>query len=221
MNDSLKLSYDLLFENGSGLNGDQPDSRDESQPISLEEMQRRLQENDARWQNRLQKEKEYTEQISFEKGITEGKKQAKSRYLEQLSGFEQVMNQIDNKYNQAIEELKPQIAALVFDMTEKVLDIPLKHKKLRGRVQKEVSQIIEELDDKLQVKVKLSESDFNMLQKAFEKNEEIEHIHLQIDESFNPGEYAVETKNECIIKNFKKIINDFKESITFTDIESL
>lgn len=164
MDDSLKLSYDMLFEHGPGLDEERTDS-DGEQVVSLEEMQQRLKEKEAQWQNHLESEKKKAEQAGFEKGFEEGKKKTENRYLKKMSGFEEAMNQIDDKYNQSIDELKPYIAKLVFDITEKVLDVPFRQKKLRQHVQQEISRIIDGLDNELKVKVKLSETDFEMMKK--------------------------------------------------------
>src|SRR5699024_5704713 len=132
-----------------------------------------------------------------------------------------MINQMDLKYNRVIEDLKPNVVKFVFDITEKVLDIPFKHEGLRKKVQQEVAQIIENLDDELHIKVALSEAGFDTIQKAFEQNKEMNHITLKVDENLNNGEYTVETQKECIIKNFKGMLDDFKESVSFADNEPL
>jgi flagellar biosynthesis/type III secretory pathway protein FliH len=219
MDSSLKLSYDMLFDNNSPW--EENGSDEASQAVSPEEMQQQLQEKEVQWQKRLEKERSAAEEAGFKKGFTEGKAEAEEQCLKQIAGFEGVMKQMDIAYDQALEELKPHVAGLVFDLTEKVLDIPFKHKKLRECVREEVAQLIEKLDDELHIKVMLSEADFDMMQEAFEHDEEMNHITLRMDAELNPGEYEVETKKECIIKNFKKMVADFKESVSFTDIETL
>jgi flagellar biosynthesis/type III secretory pathway protein FliH len=221
MDNSLKLSYDMLFENNSLWEEAGPDSDEESQTVSLEEMEKQLQERDTQWQKRLEQECSRAEEAGFKKGFAEGKDEAEHQCMKRITGFEEILRQMDLAYDQALEGLKPHVAGLVFDMTEKVLDIPFKHKKLRERVREEVAQLIEKLDEELHIKVMLSEADFDMVQEAFEHDEEMNHITLYIDEELNQGEYKVETKKECIIKNFKKMVADFKESVSFTDIESL
>lgn len=54
MDDSLKLSYDMLFENGAGQeeSGSNTSDEDESQAISPEKIKQRLKENDKQWQKR-------------------------------------------------------------------------------------------------------------------------------------------------------------------------
>jgi flagellar biosynthesis/type III secretory pathway protein FliH len=221
MDDSLKLSYDMLFENGLERDKDAPDSSEEPQTVSFEEMQQLLKEKDCQWQKQLRQECIRAEEAGFEKGFAAGKDEAEREYLKQLLGFEEMIKQMDVEYKKTMEELKSHIVNLVFDITEKVLDIPFKHAKLQERVQEEVSQIIDKLDDTLQIKVNLSESDFKKMQETFEEKKKMTHINPLIDENLNMGEYVVETKNEYITKKFKKMIADFKESVSFTDIEPL
>jgi flagellar biosynthesis/type III secretory pathway protein FliH len=221
MDDSLKLRYDMLFENRREHDKDDPDSSGEPQTVSFEEMQQLLKKKDDQWQKQLRKECIRAEEAGFEKGFSAGKDEAEREYLKQLLGFEEMIKQMDVEYKKTMEELKSHIVNLVFDITEKVLDIPFKHPKLQERVQKEVSQIIDKLDDTLQIKVNLSETDFQKMQETFEKKKKLAHINPLIDEDLNMGEYVVETKKEYIAKKFKKMMADFKESVSFTDIEPL
>lgn len=170
---------------------------------------------------KVKEERKNAREEGYEKGFAEGKSRAEQECLKQMAHFEEIVEQIDNECNQMMEELKPQVTELVFDITEKVLDIPFKHQELQKRAREEVSEIIEQLDDELQIKVTLSKADFEKIQPAFENNEEKDHISLQADEEFNQGEYKVETKKEYINKRFKEIIADFRESVSFNDVESL
>jgi flagellar biosynthesis/type III secretory pathway protein FliH len=215
-NDSLKLSYDMLFENNSFEEEPSADSNEGPKSISPEEMNKRLCKKDDQWQKRLEKEQRNAEESGFKKGYAEGESKAEEKYMKQIGNLEEMLQQTDQKYNQAFEELKPHLAGLSFDMADKILDIPFKHEELQKRVREEISQLIEKLNEALHVKVVLSEADFNALKDGFE---EISHVTLQIDEDFKPGEYTVETKKEYIIKSFKKMIADFKESVSFTNIE--
>jgi len=251
MNDSLKLSYDMLFENNENLEEGGSESGKESETFSREEVEKRLAEKEAQWQERLEQERSDAEEAGFRKGYDQGKEDAEQRCLERIAGFEKMMQQLDREFKQAMEELKPHIASLVFDITEKVLNLPLNHPQLQQRVlkphiaslvfditekvlnlplnhpqlqqrvQEETSQLVENLDDELQVKMVLSEADIATIREAFENHQKADYITLRSDGELNPGEYIIETKKECIIKNFKKMVADFRQSVSFSDIENM
>ena len=221
MNDSLKLSYDMLFENNENLEEGGSESGKESETFSREELEKRLAENEAQWQERLEQELSDAEEAGFRKGYDQGKEDAEQRCLERIAGFEKMMQQLDREFKQAMEELKPHIASLVFDITEKVLNLPLNHPQLQQRVQEETSRLVENLDDELQVKMVLSEADIATIREAFENHQKADYITLRSDGELNPGEYIIETKKECIIKNFKKMVADFRQSVSFSDIENM
>src|SRR5699024_2314468 len=147
--------------------------------------------------------------------------EAKDEFKKRLSSIKEMMKKMEHQFNDILEELKPHIAGLVFEMTEKVLDVPLLHSKIHERVHDEVLQLVEKLDKQLHIRVTVAEEDYEMIKKALEKNDHLDYFTLRVDEKHKPGEYVVETEKETIIKNFKKMVSDFKESISFDETEAL
>lgn len=221
MDNSLKLSYDMLFENSSGMEEVDTASIPEPQTFTTEEMEAQLEQRDKEWEKRLEEARAKANDRGYEKGFIEGKAKAQEEFAEQLAGIEDMMTSIDQEFNCALEELKPHMAGLVFDMTEKVLDVPFRHPQMQQRVEDEIALLVENLDEQLHIKVTVAEEDFSVIKKAFDAYGDMNHFSLRADESHNPGEYTVETKKERIIKSFKKMVADFKESVSFAEVDSL
>jgi flagellar biosynthesis/type III secretory pathway protein FliH len=217
MNNSMKLSYDMIFANGADDQNGDATSAERPSSFSAEEVDEMLQERDDQWKQRLVKECDEARESGFAAGYDEGETKAGKVYEKQLAGLEAMMNDLDSEIKGVFDELKPHIAGLVFSMTEKVLDVPFEDERLQQRVQEEVIRFVENLDEALQVRVKVSEADYERVRRALDGKVGIENVSLRIDETQKSGEYAIETKKEFIIKNFKKMVADFKESISFAE----
>lgn len=221
MSNSLKLSYDMLFDNSSYESEAENAVAEEPEMLTPEQVEELLQERDEQWENRLQQARVEAKEEGIEEGLARGKAQAEAVMEERVGSIQEMMSEMDEEFNQALEELKPHIAALVFEIIEKVLDIPFRHAQLQEKVQDEIIKFVEILDEKLHVKVTVSEMDFEPIQQALEKHKDIEHFTLRYGAQCQPGEYIIETKKESIIKNFKKMVADFKESISFDGVDTL
>lgn len=221
MDNSLKLSYDMLFENNPGLEEAETDTTPKPQTFTPDELQSQLHQRDTEWEKRLEEACAKARKQGFEEGLAQGKQQAEEKFTRQLSGIEEMMQEVDREFNRAMDELKPHMAGLVFDMTEKVLDVPFRHPEMQQRVEDEIALLVENLDAELHIKVTVAKADFEIIKKAFDEYGNMDHFTLRVDEDHKPGEYAVETKKESIIKNFKKMVADFKESVSFAEVDSL
>ncbi len=216
----MKLSYDMIFENGASGHGGDTATAERPSSYSAEEVDKMLQERDDQWKQRLVKECDEARESGFAAGYDEGQTKAEEIYEKQFATLEGMMNELDTEIKGVFDALKPHVDGLIFSITEKVLDIPFEDKRLQQRVQDEVIRFVETLDEALQIRVKLSEADYEGVRRALDDKTGIDNITLRVDETQKPGEYAIETKKECIIKNFKKMVADFKESISFAESDA-
>lgn len=221
MENSLKLSYDMLFQNAAYESETENATAEEPELLTPEEVEKLLQERDEQWEARLQEECARAKQSGLDEGTVTGKAKAEEAMQLRLVSIQEMMGEMDHEFNQALEELKPHMAALVFEIIEKVLDIPFQHAELQERVQEEIVKFVEILDEELHVKVTVSEQDFEAVGQTLDKRKGVDHFTLRPDEGCKPGEYVIETKKESIIKNFKKMVADFKETISFGEVDNM
>lgn len=220
MENSLKLSYHMLFDNGSYESETDDVTAEEPKLLTPEEVESLLDERDQEWETRLDDARSMAYQQGVQEGIAQGKAEAEATFNERLTAIRNMMAEMDQEFNQALEKLKPHMASLVFEIIEKVLDVPFHHPKMQTRVQDEITKFVELLDEELHVKVSVSPKNFKTLEQAIGSNHNAKHVTLRADESCKPGEYVIETKRESIIKNFKKMVADFKESISFGEVDN-
>lgn len=213
-----RLSYEMLFEDQDEGEGEERSLETAVESISKEELTERLRKAEEQWQKRLEEEKEKTARAAYKRGRNKGRKEAESAIDEKVSGLKAALEEADRKIGELMDELKPVMAQMVFDLAEKVVRVPVADKEIRRKVSDEIVEILEELEENIRVKIHVSKEDYELVSKELEECGD--KIELKASEELNPGEYTVDTRKERVVKRFTKILNDFKESVALTDDKS-
>lgn len=211
-NDSTRLSYDVVFR--------QPELKrqkeEEKEKVSDEQMQEALREKDRQWEQRLQQARQQAVQEGYETGLQEGKAEARAEIQDHLQHFRESIQQVDNHVQEIIQELKPGITSLIFDIAEKVIGVPVHSDELQQRVEREMARVLDQVDEDLNVKIHVSNEDYQTIRELVDQIGR-RNVNIQRDESLNPGEYAVETNREAIVQNFQKNLMDMREDLKHED----
>ncbi|MDZ7772877.1 MAG: FliH/SctL family protein [Balneolaceae bacterium] len=207
-----RLSYEMLFEEQEES---APESADEPghRSVSEEELGERLREVEKEWKERLTREKEEAASAAFEEGRKKGKEEALSEMEHRMDVLRETLDEADGKIAHMLEELKPSMAVMVFDLAEKVMQVPLASEKMRLRVKEEIEEILRELEEGIRVKVEVSPGDFELVEEMLEQRGG--YVELTANEELASGEFEVDTRYERIVKRFDKILNDFRDSVAF------
>ena len=198
-----RLSYEMLFQEKPARNNGYKTN------IEVNEL---LKENDLIWEARLEEAKRLTREEALKEGYSEGKKDALDEVKQHLLPIREAITEVDGRINKLLDELKPHLASLVFDLTEKVLEVPVYNEELQHRVEEEVHRILEEIEEGTRVKIAVSPEDYQIISGLDTSGDLMKKTDIHYDESLNPGEYRIETRYEVIVKNFRKMLNDLKES---------
>jgi flagellar biosynthesis/type III secretory pathway protein FliH len=221
-----RLSYEMLFndgafqsDNGNGHSADEKngDGADEFKPQQQQEKElRRL---EKKWKQKLKDAKEE----AYHQGLNEGKQQGKDEAMDsikqQMVTVEEAVASVDGRIGDLMDDLKPHMATMVFDVVEKIIGLPVKSETLKENVATEVREILSSIEKEVQINVMVAATDYGFIVRALKDLPNSEHIEISSSESLNTGEYSIDTHNERIVKSFKKMLKDFREKVALEETE--
>ncbi len=203
-----RLSYEMLFQ--------EKPSRNNGYKTNIE-VNELLKENDLEWEARLEEAKQQAREEALKEGYSEGKKDALNEVKQHLLPIREAIADVDGRINKLMNELKPHLANLVFNLTEKVLEVPVYNEDLQHRVGEEVHKILGEIEEGTKIKIAVSPEDYQIISDLTSSGDLLKKTDIHYDKSLNPGEYRIETRYELIVKNFRKMLNDLKESTALSE----
>lgn len=213
--ESRRLSYEMLFndvENGNNSNG-------LYEKVPFKEHRETLEKAEDEWKLKLEEARSEGYQKGFEEGIKEGEERILSDIDRKKEWMKKVVSAIEIQVAELMDDLKPQVATLVFDITEKILGLPVKSEKLRKQVKVEIQKLISSFDRNIQVTLVVAPSEYEFVSQALKELPNPERIQLTKSEKLSAGEYTVDTSNERIVKNFSKMLLDFREEVALEEFE--
>jgi len=206
------LSYDVVFSQHEM----EQQIEQEEQLQKQQDINEALKAQEEEFQNQLAVAKQQAAQQGYENGFQEGRKEAEEVIRESISTFNDSLQELDHRLNKTLEEIEPGIISMVFDLAEKILQVPVKDDKFSEIVEQEVSQILRKISDDLRIEIYVSQHDEPAIRKLVNQID-TKRIEIYSDTSMNPGEYAVETSEETVIRHFKKLLTDVRDQL---DIEN-
>lgn len=206
--DSAKLDYRMIFK----------DHDDEKEKMIKEqkkaEIQEILKENDAEWEQQLKKASEQAYQKGLTEGLEQGYQDAQKEIDEKFKSLEKAFASAYEEWDQRLKELDPGLLDTVFFLAEKIVGIPVENDKIRIRMKKELTGLLQRLDSESRPTLLVSKCDYDFALELIEKNKSEILVHLGISDECNPGEFVFETDREMIVQKFKHILNEFRKNLT-------
>ena len=214
--DLARLSYDVVFR--------QPDieaeEEAEEEVRQHQELEEAIEQNNAEWQQRLEQVRKQALQEGYDAGVQDGRQEARQQARQQaqqeLQQVQQGMTALEQEFSQLLEEMKPGITSLIFDIAEKVIQVPVESQALREVVVNQVAESLGQLDSDIHIKLLVSGQDADLMREVTGQIGS-RHIEINIDEQLNPGEYRIETPREVIEQNFKKYLADMRARLKKED----
>ena len=205
--ESTRLSYDVIFR--------EPEMKQEiaeqEEIQEREDLEKALEKQRQEFESKLSVAKEQAAQKAYQKGFAEGEKEAREAIAASLDTFKDALQNVETKIESLAEELNPGITTMVFELAEKILQIPVDSPELRDAVKQEVSNIFQTLDNELSVKIWVSPPDTPTIEELT-GNFDLKKITVLKDENLNPGEYSIETSEKTIERKFKKLLDDIRHN---------
>jgi len=237
--ETTKLSYDMIFreEEAKELNrqrysrrGDGTGSADRSfgnswhdddiaeaegeKLYSEEDVEALLAEKDREWSDRL----EETCRKTYQLGLKEGEKVGREKTADELSRISRKLEEGFERAHQEWRErtrlLESGLLDLVFDIAEKVLKYPAERPEDRSYLDSEVGELMQRLDETLNPVLWVSEEDSVHLEQLKERVAPELPVVIRVSDSCKPGEYRLETDREVVVRDYRKMLEDFRLSLS-------
>lgn len=200
--EKTKLSYEDLFQVKS------------DEDVDYKEV---LERNNLEWTRRLNDTRQLAIKEGYDAGLNDGEQIARKRIDEQLHHFEAALMDLDRRLFQTIEEIKPGITSLVFDIAEKIISVPVQNEALQKWVVESVSKALEDISDHVKIDIVVSETDYDAVKELLEKLPELKKIKITYSGKLLPGEFSIESPHNAIINNFTKKMADLRNAAPLND----
>lgn len=204
-----RLSYDMLFSEQNYQQEDEEESTADQKQTLKEQYEQQLLQQEKKWEAQLREARNE----AFEQGKQQGQKEAEQSMARQSAVLEKALTSVESQLDSLTEELCPHIATMVFEMVEKIIGLPIEDDRLKKTAADEIGAILTSIEQDLLVTVTVAATDYGFIVRALNELPNTNHINITGSEDLNPGEYTVDTESEHIVKNFQKILHDFREKV--------
>lgn len=216
-NRGIKINYESLFHSGPAYDPSGKQEKDQEELYTTDQVKKILSEKEEEWNLKLESEVKAASENAFREGFESGVKKARKELNESVGSVMSALKSVDSHLEDLMNQVKPHIAGMAFDIAEKILALPVKNEILNERVTNEIEQIINELESSTRVIVDVAEPDLETVREKIGEMQNTEHIVLRASADLQPGEYRVDTNSEQIVKQFRKKLKDFRESISLAE----
>lgn len=214
---SERLDYELAFEkNGSPTTEKEKQKTAESDDKENErpDVMALLRQRDVKWKKRLKKAREVAYSKGFEEGKKEGAEQVRTEMTAKFESVERMFEQAHQAWVERHKALDPGLLDMVFELSEAVIGLPVENPEIRSTLESELSGLLHEAEDQIKPVLWVSERDYKFVEELIKKYNPQTSVDLRISQECNPGEFEFDTDKETVVHRFKKILNDFKESLS-------
>lgn len=209
-----KLNYDTIFSDSDKGN------ESEAFMAEIESLKKQLAEQERSWQSKLRKMEVSSYERGYLKGKEVGKKEAEDLFEDKLNRLQSLFEKSHEEWKEIWSELEPGILDLIFDISEEILGIPVTSDKMKEIVTQQLNRLLQKMDDEYKASIIISENDTDLLSELIQEYENRLTVRLTTDSELNPGEFKFETKREQVVRDFKKQLKDFKESLNLPTWDS-
>lgn len=218
-NRGIKINYESLFHSDGVYDPSGNREKEQEELYTAGQVKQILVEKEEEWNLKLESEVKAASESAFREGFESGVKKARKELNDSVSSVMSALKSVDSHLEELMNQVKPHIANMAFDIAEKILALPVKNEILNERVTNEIEQIINDLESNTRVIVDVAESDLETVREKLGDMQRTEHIVLRASAELQSGEYRVDTNREQIVKQFRKKLKDFRESITLAEDE--
>lgn len=203
--ESMRLNYQLIFNDRA---------QEETKPEIQEDITELIAERDFRWKNKLKAAKEEAFKQGWQEGFTAGRTEASGEIDQKLAAIKDALVQAQSAWQQQQKMLEPGILDLSFHIAERILGIPVENPEIRNEMEMRLAELLQKLDNHSKPLLFISETDFEYVNKL--KAEYAPHtpVNIRAEKGIKPGEFRLETRNETVIRDFKAMLDDFRQSLT-------
>ncbi len=200
--DRFRLDYTKVFEDRKHVAGPQGPDIDQV-----------LQEKLKEWNERLENTRRQAFDQGYRQGHDEGVALARRELDQRLDGMAGQFRAAADEWKATMELLKPGLLNLVFDLAEAILEVPVTNGTMRNKLERELHELLQDLEKDSRPVLWVSREDHDMVASLVTEYEGSTGVMVRVGNTCKPGEYQLETSRERIVRDFREILKDFKDSL--------
>lgn len=213
-------SYSALFSEitDKKSKGIQPHQSHKKSYYTYEEVQELLQEKQQLWEEeypkRVEKDIEQARVLALEQGRIEAQRSFEDHIGKMMKSLSDEKKILEDRFQHYLQELKPLLIDLVFELAEKIIGAAPANSALAEQLELHVQRMIDNLKEDETAMLEVSEHDYPYISNAFDTLSNKIDITLVSDSSLQSGEFRFKTEELQIMKIYRKMLHDFRESVT-------
>ena len=200
--ESSRLSYEDLF------------SFKDEVDISVADA---IERNNIDWNKKLTDARKSSLKEGYDAGFEDGVRKAREEIDAKVGAFEQVLMQIDQRLDKLVEDLRPGITTLVFDLAEKVIEVPVRTEALEAKLNDEIGRALKSINESAKVHITVSGYDYDVVKPLVESTAGKHAITIDYDDNLRTGEYRIETTEEAVISNYRKSLKEIRDNLSLDE----
>jgi flagellar biosynthesis/type III secretory pathway protein FliH len=201
-----RLSYEMIFSEPEVENG----GLDEA------EMEQILRERDRQWLNKLKRARDESYKAGLNDGHSAGFEAASQEIDKRTATLREAVVKAHNEWSDLMKTIEPGLLNLAFDMAEKILEVPVQDEGIRVKMKAELRSLLQKADENNRIEIRVAESDFEFAEDIFSEYSKGLSIRLSVCQNCLPGEFEFDTAHETVLHKFRKMLNQFKDSVSVT-----
>ncbi|MEX2601688.1 MAG: FliH/SctL family protein [Balneolaceae bacterium] len=207
-----RLSYRMIFDDRAAAASEEPgQNEEEQQSVDVAEL---LHRRDRLWGGRLKEARKEAYQQGFQEGLDQGLEEGRSEAKQHLEELERVVKQGVEEWRARQQLLEPGLTDLLFEITEKILQIPISQPEMQELLEREIGMLLQRMGEGSRPVLHVSEQDMELMEKLILKYAQEIPVSVHSDESLLPGEFRLETDRERVAREYRALLKDFKDSLT-------
>lgn len=214
-----RLDYELAFGDDGLKKRNQGEHEQAETNDPKVDVKQLIKKRDKKWEKRLEKARNEAFEQGFEEGKEEGYARAESEIDDKLFRLEKVVARAHHEWKEHYLTLDPGLLDLVFDITEKMVGLPVENSQIREQLEDELSVLLHQTDEEIKPQLRVSETDYVFVKELVEKYTPKLSLSILVSEECNPGEFEFETEKETVVHRFRKKLTDFRENLSLPSWE--
>lgn len=214
------ISYDDLFSETSSAEGDGAQNSGKAKKsyythAEVEELLKaREEEMEERFSERLELEVQRVKIEATELGRVEAERSMEDQFGRMMQSLSDEKRLFEDQFQAHLQEIKPVLINLVFELAEKIIGVATVDSELRSQLAVHLQSMIDTLKENEPAILEVSEHDYTFISNAFDSLSKKIDITLVSDSDLQSGEFRLKTEEKQIMKIYRKILSDFRESVT-------
>ena len=213
--DAFRLGYSSFFSADIMLDAARRKAATRLKVYTEQEVVHLLEQRGLELTAEMERAVEQAAAAAYERGRTDNERTQRELLARAIEYFEKEKDFYDQIYNDHIEQIKPLMLDMVFEIAAKIVGISVDSPEIRDRLKSEIQLVFDSIREDEAVILEVSELDYPFISDAFGMMKRVSKITLVSDSTLLRGEFRFRTEEKQVMKIYLNMISDFRESVTF------